>query len=43
MKQYIMDYKGDDDEDNNKDDEITDIFNALVINMDPNTLLNEDN
>jgi len=43
MKQYIMDYKGDDDEDNDKDNEITDAFNALVINMDPNTLLNEDN
>jgi len=43
MKQYIMDYKGDDDEDNNKDNEITNAFNALVINMDPNTLLNKDN
>jgi len=38
-----MDYKGDNDKDNNKDDEITNIFNALVINMDPNTLLNKDN
>jgi len=38
-----MDYKGDNDEDNNKDDKITNIFNALVINMDPNTLLNKDN
>jgi len=37
-----MDYKGDDDEDNNKDNKITDAFNALVINMDPNTLLNKD-
>jgi len=37
-----MDYEGDDDEDNNKDDEITNVFNALVINIDPNTLLNED-
>jgi len=43
MKQYIIDYKGDDNEDNNKDNEITNAFNALVINMDPNTLLNEDN
>ena len=38
-----MDYKGDNNEDNNKDDKITDAFNALVINIDPNTLLNEDN
>jgi len=38
-----MDYKGNDDEDNNKDNKITNIFNALVINMDPNTLLNKDN
>jgi len=38
-----MDYKGDDDKDNNKDDKITDAFNALVINIDPNTLLNKDN
>jgi len=37
-----MDYKGDNDKDNNKDNEITNIFNALVINMDPNTLLNKD-
>jgi hypothetical protein len=37
-----MDYKGDDDEDNNLDDKITDVFNALVINIDPGTLLNED-
>jgi len=38
-----MDYKGNNDEDNNKDDEITNAFNALVINIDPNTLLNKDN
>jgi len=38
-----MDYKGDDNEDNNKDNEITNAFNALVINIDPSTLLNEDN
>jgi len=37
-----MDYEGDNDEDNDKDDEITNAFNALVIDMDPNTLLNED-
>jgi len=37
-----MDYKGDNDEDNNEDDKIIDAFNALVINIDPNTLLNED-
>ena len=42
MKQSIMDYKGDDDEDNDKDDEITNAFNALVINIDSNTLLNKD-
>jgi len=43
MKQYIIDYKGDDDKDNNKDDEITNAFNTLVINIDPNTLLNKNN
>jgi len=37
-----MDYKGNDDKDNDEDDEITNVFNALVINIDPNTLLNED-
>jgi hypothetical protein len=37
-----MDYEGDDDKDNNSDDEITDVFNALVVNIDPSTLLNED-
>src|SRR6266702_4549016 len=37
-----MDYKGNNDEDNDLDDEITDTFNALVVNIDPNTLLNED-
>ena len=42
MKQYIMDYEGDDDEDNNSDDEITDAFNALVVDMDPGTPLDED-
>jgi len=38
-----MDYKGDNDKDNDEDDKITNVFNALVINMDPNTLLNKDN
>ena len=38
-----MDYKGDNNKDNNKDDKITNIFNALVINIDPNTLLNKNN
>jgi len=38
-----MDYEGNDNEDNNKDDKITDAFNTLVINIDPNTLLNKDN
>jgi hypothetical protein len=38
-----MDYEGDDDEDNNLDDEITDAFNALVVDMDLDTLLDEDN
>jgi len=37
-----MDYKGDDNEDNDLDDKITDAFNALVVNMDPGTLPNED-
>jgi len=38
-----MDYEGDDDEDNDLNDETTDAFNALVINIDPSTLPNEDN
>jgi len=38
-----MDYKGNNNKDNDEDDEIIDVFNALVINMDPNTLLNKDN
>jgi len=37
-----MDYKGDDDEDNNLDDEITNVFNALVVNINPSTLPNKD-
>ena len=38
-----MDYKGNNNKDNNKDDEITNAFNTLVINIDPNTLLNKNN
>ena len=38
-----MDYKGDDNEDNNLNNKITNIFNTLVVNIDPNTLLNKDN
>ena len=38
-----MDYKGNNNKDNNKDNKITNVFNTLVINMDPNTLLNKDN
>ena len=38
-----MDYKGDDDKDNDLDNEITDVFNALVVNIDPSTLLDKDN
>jgi len=38
-----MDYKGNNNKDNNKDNKITNVFNALVINIDPNTLLNKDN
>jgi hypothetical protein len=37
-----MDYKGDNDEDNNLDNKSTDVFNALVVDMDPGTLLDED-
>jgi len=42
IKQYIIDYKGDDNEDNDKDNEITNAFNTLVIDIDPDTLLNKD-
>jgi hypothetical protein len=38
-----MDYKGDNNEDNDLDNEIIDAFNALVVNIDPSTLLNKDN
>ena len=37
-----MDYKGDDNEDNNLNNKITDAFNALVIDIDPGTLLDKD-
>ena len=37
-----MDYKGDNDEDNNLDNKITDTFNTLVVNIDPDTLLDKD-
>jgi hypothetical protein len=43
MKQYIIDYKGDNNKDNNLDNEITDAFNTLIVNMDPNTPLDKDN
>src|SRR5882757_6645625 len=32
----------DDDKDNDLDNKTTDVFNALVVNMDPSTLLDED-
>jgi len=38
-----MDYKGDNDKDNNEDNEITNTFNALIVNIDPSTLLDKDN
>ena len=38
-----MDYKGDNDKDNNLNNKITNAFNTLVVNIDPNTLLNKDN
>src|SRR6266702_258673 len=38
-----MDYKGDNNKNNDKDNEIINIFNALVVNIDPSTLLDEDN
>ena len=43
MKQYIIDYKDNNDEDNDEDNKITDIFNTLVVDIDPSTLLDEDN
>jgi hypothetical protein len=38
-----MDYEGNNNEDNNSDDKTTDAFNALVVNIDPSTLLDKDN
>src|SRR6266700_2100399 len=38
-----MDYKGNNNKDNNEDNEITNIFNTLVVNIDPGTLLDKDN
>ena len=37
-----MNYKGDDDKDNNLNNKITDAFNALVVDIDPDTLLDKD-
>ena len=37
-----MDYKGDNNEDNSLNNKITNIFNALVVDMDPDTLLDKD-
>ena len=37
-----MDYKGDDDEDNNENNKTTNTFNALVVDIDSSTLLDED-
>jgi len=38
-----MDYEGNNNKDNNSDNKTTDVFNALVVNINPGTLLNEDN
>ena len=38
-----MDYKGDNNKDNDLDNKITNTFNALVVDIDLSTLLNEDN
>ena len=38
-----MDYKGNNNKNNNKDNEITNAFNALVVDIDFSTLLDEDN
>ena len=37
-----MDYKGNNNKDNNLDNKITDAFNALVVDIDPDTLLDKD-
>jgi len=38
-----MDYKGNNNEENDLDNKITNTFNTLVIDMDPSTLLDKDN
>jgi len=38
-----MDYKGDNNNNNHLDNKITNAFNALVINIDPSTLIDKDN
>ena len=38
-----MDYKGNNNKDNNLDNKIINTFNTLVVDMDPSTLLNKDN
>jgi hypothetical protein len=38
-----MDYKGDNNKDNNEDNKTTDAFNALVVDIDFSTLLDKDN
>ena len=38
-----MDYKGENNKDNNLNNKITDAFNALVVKIDFSTLLNKDN
>jgi len=38
-----MDYKGNNNKDNNLNNKITNTFNALVVDIDLNTLLDEDN
>ena len=42
MKQYIIDYKGNNNEDNSLNNKITNIFNTLVVDIDPDILLNKD-
>ena len=38
-----MDYKGENNKDNNLNNKITDAFNTLIVNIDFSTLLNKDN
>src|SRR6266702_2368335 len=38
-----MDYKGNNNEDNHKNNKITNEFNTLIVNIDPSTLLDKDN